>query len=947
MARYSIISKDGASVRFTGCPVYNGAYLSPAYLDFREIASPFPIEWEVGDYVVYDRIGLTFKLYYLPKPKKQANAGFYGAAFVYENVQLYAATKDLELTPFRDFVPDDNGIHFSSRSGVSTYQDVKGIAERIQACMDALHPGEWQIRVAELPEDTGIGDTKEVSITGSCLNALQTIYDTWGGIGWCHTVEQGVNVVTVGAPNIRTRDNTTDPFLYGKGQGLKVLRMDVTNRDEMATRIYPFGSERNMPNRYYNKFSRLTQTPVREYESVDIPNLMVPVSYWGQWEDAGGKMWYDPSLAYYEDSAVVQRYGIIPKRVYFDGSDGNEEIYPTIERVTVDEVRAEKGYDVKQKYYPLPYFYPDKTQRVDEVLSAQQMADPGYTSDSDGKKYKETSEIEIALEETSVALRETKRIYSGPNPFSTSGRIGTENIIPVLIKTTTAEPITLRANINLVERADDGTYNLIETGAVEVLPSITKVGVFYYMTFRIPSFSTSGSGKYEFGTDTRIEIYITPIPAISGTYNVGVSIEQTTVTLVCEGAIPSTFTMEIPQIGFDLNGQATTGSGITLSMKSGSCAGRDFPVTACKYRQSTCSWLLTLRRSEDSSLNTLFPNNAGYQISPGDRFVILDIAMPEMYINIASKRLAEAAIKKYNDIAVETVQYVPDIDPIVMAREARHIREGMYMEVTDMDVIGGTDYVTVDSLTIDEGEAEIPTYKVTLRDKKRETLIETVKAIQVSNRMIVQTVDQTQAVVKRMARSVSSNSSDGIDAYTKAESDERYVLAGDEGEWYNVKLDVKGQRNGSGAGETTTSGTGIETIKTIVENYTAALSDSSKYRWFLLRWRKKGWRSAFLSSSENNNLANAVATTWQIDGRKQDWVDDDGVKMEDYPIATKARTGGKYVFKNTGTSTLRIGVAIYKNTGEGTFGWQRVSNIAYVLLRCRTGGEYSFKVRQE
>ena len=47
--RFNIKSRDGLTVRYSGAPKYNGIFGKPSYLEFAEIASPVPIEWQIGD----------------------------------------------------------------------------------------------------------------------------------------------------------------------------------------------------------------------------------------------------------------------------------------------------------------------------------------------------------------------------------------------------------------------------------------------------------------------------------------------------------------------------------------------------------------------------------------------------------------------------------------------------------------------------------------------------------------------------------------------------------------------------------------------------------------------------------------------------------------------------------------------------------------------------------
>ena len=334
MSKFKVISRDSSSIRYEGAPQYSGSYLGVDYIEFKNISSPTIIDWQIGDYVDYFRTGIRYKLYSLPMPKKVARVGSYGGAIEYNNVQFFAPTKDLEIAPFRDLVLNDNGIHFSTRQDASTYEDVRGIARRIQACMDDLFPNKWRIEVYETDDENlnnQLEEVKEFSVSQStCLDALSQIYDTWKGVGWVHMTDNlnGQEVIVIGRANVRDADNTTDLFTYGIGNGLTSIRKNSANEGEFATRLYIYGSERNLQPRYYNQFDILNN------ESVDIPNLMIPISEWGL---TNGKP--DPKKAYIQaDDAIIEKYGLIPKTLYFDGSEGFE-IYPSIQGLTMSQVR--------------------------------------------------------------------------------------------------------------------------------------------------------------------------------------------------------------------------------------------------------------------------------------------------------------------------------------------------------------------------------------------------------------------------------------------------------------------------------------------------------------------------------------------------------------------------------------------------------------------------------
>lgn len=362
MAKFSIYSKDSQSVRHTGEPQYCGSYMGVDYIEFRSISSPIPIPWEIGDYLDYERTGLRYKLYGLPMPKKVARKSAYGASFEYSNVQLFAPTKELEIAPFRDLVTDDNRIHFSTRPEVATYENVHGIARRIQACMDDLYPGKWRIEVIETDDEdlnALLDETKEFSVSnGSCIDALAQIYELWKNVGWIYTYdsENDINIITIGKANIRTSDNTTDVLAYGLGKGLTSIKKASANADQFATRLYVYGSERNIQTRYYNGFD------IVDKDSVDIRNLMIPMEKWGKTDGLP-----DARKAYLQaEDEIVEKYGLIPKNIYFDGSE-HEEIYPSIVGLTCKKVREAMIEAGEEDSVYLP---PITDDRIDRVKSA-------------------------------------------------------------------------------------------------------------------------------------------------------------------------------------------------------------------------------------------------------------------------------------------------------------------------------------------------------------------------------------------------------------------------------------------------------------------------------------------------------------------------------------------------------------------------------------------------
>lgn len=776
MATFDIYSRDGNSIRCSGRLRYNGTYLNVSYVEFPEIVSPTPIEWEVGDFVEYPRTGLTYSLYSVPQPKKQARRNTVGDAFVYENVQLYAATKMLERAIFHDLVISDNRIHFSTRDNLSTYEDVYGIVTRIQECMDEIYPRRWDIRVSDgITESSSpelyelLHTPKEFSISGSCLDALTNIYNTWDAIGWVHTYDAitAKDVITVGRPNVRSSGNTSDPFLYGKGNGLTAIKKSYTNAEDIATRLYVYGSERNLINRYYNSKDILNA------ESVDIANLMIPVDTWGITADESGARKHDARKAYIEDDSRVEKYGLIPKRVYFDGSD-NDEVYPSIENFTAGELRRAKADMSDTSYVPATAFYKDD-ERVDEVSSANNPADDGVSATYSGQEYSDVYKASLEKKTGTVAFKSGCSIDGlleiPENSFQLSGRLKFSANTKLTIELGKHLPIDLRMEL---------VVSLHESGDEEVTRDSVVVPITDYSVERI----TSEQAESEFRINAKIPDAIVAVngrltaTGVKYTLNIGFSslrgggavpnvdyeVSAGSLSVNWKKALVSTFSMRIKQIGFDMSKQQATGDGVaTISMKTGMCGGRDFTVTGCRYVENTDEWELTLKRTLDDGLNTYFPN-ANYPIAEGDRFVILDIMMPELYLNVASERLLSLGRELYEKVSRGQDYYEPEVDAKLMAFSGRVLKEGMYMDISDDDIIGeGKEYVIIDTLTIDETDDAIPTYKVTLREKKGVSFKESVSGS-------IDSISSKVVLMGGLARQNRNAAADAKDTATAAET---------------------------------------------------------------------------------------------------------------------------------------------------------------------------------
>jgi hypothetical protein len=152
--------------------------------------------------------------------------------------------------------------------------------------------------------------------------------------------------------------------------------------------------------------------------------------------------------------------------------------------------------------------------------------------------------------------------------------------------------------------------------------------------------------------------------------------------------------------------------------------GREFEILSCEKVGN--KYVLTCNRTED--VGRFFPYSS-MNINAGDKFVLLNIEMPEVYIQAASQRLLEAgqAYLSKNDY----VRYTYDVklSPIYMAKNpllSETIIEGDYLMFSDIDLdINGS--IIIDSLRIIEGKDIVPTYEVTLTEEKQVGTLQKIK----------------------------------------------------------------------------------------------------------------------------------------------------------------------------------------------------------------------------
>ena len=354
---FTIYDKTGNDVRLEIASLtYNGDFMGESFVSF-DVDTPYPIDFEIGDYLEYR--GERFVLNYTPSTIKNLSRLSSGNAFSYKDVKFNSLADELTRCDFLDYVLADNHVHFSGLSKFSFHVvSVKDLADRIQANLDRVYTGsnKWTVTV----EDNVTANDKMITVDNiNCWEAL-TLANS----------ELDENFIIKGRViKIGTEGLSVGKVLgYGKGNGLIKMEQSTNNDSLVVTRLRAFGSTRNIPYRYYNKLKDADGNLLLP-ESMYVPNLVLP-----GFAEAGGDA--------YVDSDNITSIGVREATVYFDGSGELQEIFPSIEGMTAEELKA-AGKNV------------NATGRIDEIVSAEQMTDDGVVPEGKDELEKKTFTITL------------------------------------------------------------------------------------------------------------------------------------------------------------------------------------------------------------------------------------------------------------------------------------------------------------------------------------------------------------------------------------------------------------------------------------------------------------------------------------------------------------------------------------------------------------------------
>lgn len=686
---------------------YDGEWMGECSVSVS-IDNEAPIDFSIGDYLIYRNE--RFELNYDPGKIKQGRKNALGDSFRYSDIKLNSLSDELARAEFLDVVLNDEAqLHYTALADFVFYiGSLDDLLDRLQANMNEqfgdkawkFYSRNWkrsQTRGCEAArweeiyggdttkEDTGVADTEIDSTSISIQN--QTV---WEGLALVNS-QFDVNFIT------RNREVFVDTsgllmqstFKYGAAFGLVEINQDAESDQKIVTRMRAYGSEKNLPNRYYATLNMevwadfadtiqlldYTSWYAADIELGDLNVEKASAYFTNHISDEWGLSRYSVSL--HDGGVVVKATVTVLRAPYFEERIEVRVAGGTNEENSVADAR--KYYEAVKSTKMIHFVsgvnkeaFPDNrkdyaTGHLPNNMACSRLMLPGFPQMSLQDWWNSHTDKHASLNPTGAELRFSTRT---DRPW---------------VESATADTIGVRPGSVFFDTED------IKEKKEEIFPTIKEMEV-------------DGVRIDEIAVGTNVED--------NGVFKDGQDVPSCKVELN-------------EKVNFDIN--ALKQSDFSITMTDGMCAGRKFKVSGSVKENGR--WVLTLQRVEDIGL--YFPYK-DFQISKGDHFVLSGIELPVQYVEAASEKLLRYAIAWLieNDHTRHT--YAPKIYDIFMARQHDEamadtsgtlksihdtIKEGDIMPFKDEDL--GLDAETIiDRLTIKENDGKIPSYEVSLREDK-------------------------------------------------------------------------------------------------------------------------------------------------------------------------------------------------------------------------------------
>lgn len=758
MAKYKIYNINGEFKCDVKSLEYSGKWMGDNFINVS-VTSPTPIQFEIGDYLDYR--GIRYVLSITPSVSKNHSSLSRLDSYAYDSIKFMGPNDDLTRCMFLDYVAQDSllgeekGLYSNGPTFEFFCEDVTVLAERMQVNLNRLYDN-WEVVATTEPFESAHNihiQVDKLTVWDAAL-LINTKFKTSFVIKQ-YVNEEGKRINRLVIGETLVLNNTM--LEQGKGNGLASIERSKDDGTNVVNRLRVYGSQKNIPTRYYNEiYDPWFKMPVRKgviyNTSVDYPlsrKLTLPLSE-SELRFKGCVVVFgaDKSKKHYIAKLVFDSHG--------DTNNGYGFISVNHDYWYADDIPYEERQIFESGYNEL--LIVSGFSKTDMHLERSLWYNP-----------RPLAPYEMALSRLMLpsflnyyGVFEGKT-YELPNFKTDKTTNASGNVISLYYEGKDYEPIYIfdEEGNHLLDENGHWMLKLNTDPCIEDAESIAKYGIREGVVF-FDSEDDSSDTPEIYPTITGITKdlaegagYVINIPSTDngnldevfiGTDNEKYKIEDDGVI----DADPMTenpngdFYIEIKDLGFDLKDYLSDSSAI-IKMTSGDCGGREFELinnnnNPIKMGSSNyTSYQLALKRSLDQTLNRYFPNK-DYTIRSGDTFVLLNIDLPRLYVDVASERLRVAGEEYLAEHCVSQVNIIPTLDNIKLAREYDekginslyyNLREGCILQVADeslgIEVNGNDKKHYIDNLTIKEAEGKVPVVELKLVKSKEYSTIQKLK----------------------------------------------------------------------------------------------------------------------------------------------------------------------------------------------------------------------------
>ena len=680
------------------------------------------------------------------------------------------------------------------------------LADKIKSNLDRLYTGyaEWAIEV-----NTENTHTEDKLLSFDNMTAAQALSEVKNTFNLNYSVKGRTIYIGYSLEDVTGEDSFE--FGYGKGyptplsqgKALTRIKRDADSQQMIVTRLRVLGSTKNLPYRYYNDKYNLSQALFPT--NLQLPGTFLPL---GTSEDAadpnGSTKWArnkarssslrkvlgNTNDAYIDkgDDAAACAEGIREASVRFDGSGDTEEIYPTIEGVTYGELRDSGIPDMDNGTGSSSFPNYTDSDTIDKLLGVGRMSNGTIVDDANvGNGILDNGEGFVS---SAYLCRLAKNGYPY-NQFTNAGSYykgverelftvrsvgaGSYAMAPTYGKVYYFfhfDQLQSSADVGFLLQVKKKVGSITSVLGTYISDFVHKQGVTdsYIELPSIPDAEDMADAQIEsIDVDGNCDIVVTFTPIIKNVtdsslilvYRVGAPEGESYepkynwIDSANGSANDGIFHVFLKDMGFALSA-VQNGETAKLAMKSGNCIGREFEISSVNTDVTISGkrgTMISLKRAKDNSLNTYYPS-AINPIAAGDKFVLLNINMPDAFIATAEVRLLAAATEYLAKHCDTQFIYEPSLDDIYLQRNYDNLKaqdkedESVFWRLyaglkfsfrgipNSANELLPSESVTIEKVSITMGDGLTPKVELKLNDDPKQTTLQ--KALSNANKGIVE-----------------------------------------------------------------------------------------------------------------------------------------------------------------------------------------------------------------